>query len=224
MYNPEFITFTGADDRTSLSEMKSLAASYPVEFAILFSKSRAGKPRYPSRGWIEQAQTSGLRLAAHICGEWAKQIVQTGASDLDHALQGFDRAQINTSAPVDHDLILTWADRVERSSGQKIEPILQCRGDFPDESRISWLYDCSGGRGVLPEAWPTPPKDGIRFGYAGGMGPDNIDTVLRDLSGAEGGWIDMESRVRNDRDEFDLDMCRAVCEAAFGHVTPEVLL
>lgn len=222
MFTPRFITFTGADDRTDLAQMAELASDFPVEFAILFSGSREGSARYPGRDWIAPVQRSGLRLAAHICGAWASQIVTEGRSDIDDRLDGFSRVQINTAADLDIDLITDWANKVSLRNLQEIEVILQCRGPFPEDDRVSWLYDCSAGTGTQPDTWPEPPKNNIRFGYAGGMGPENIASILETLPETSDAWIDMESRVRNDRDLFDLDLCRSVCSAAYPETAPSI--
>lgn len=213
MFKPKFITFTGADDLTRISDMQDLAADHAVEFAILFSATRDGDARYPTGNWINEVRESGLNLAAHICGSWARQIVETGRSDMDHLMGGFARAQINTGPGADPEIIRQWADRMSAETGRLVEPILQCRGVFPDDTRVSWLFDCSGGAGVSPDAWPAPPTNPlVSYGYAGGIGPENVADVLMGLEGDHESWIDMESRIRNEDDEFDLGMCRKVCE------------
>eukprot|EP00536_Pseudo-nitzschia_multiseries_P018094 jgi/Psemu1/264693/estExt_Genewise1Plus.C_21490003 len=103
---------------------------------------------------------------------------------------------------------------------------------------ISMLVDESMGTGVLPERWPPIPRGTTySIGYAGGIGPDNISTVLEQIRKAnqeesDGSdesdeeyhnnkniWIDMESSLRsqkNGADVFDLDKCHevilAVCD------------
>ncbi|MBR0879526.1 hypothetical protein [Bradyrhizobium liaoningense] len=77
---------------------------------------------------------------------------------------------------------------------------------------------------------PTPRSTGSRslrrprrdpggdrlVGYAGGISPENIHGVMSVLEQTTGRyWIDMESGVRTD-DRFDIEKCRAVCEAVFG--------
>mmetsp|Transcript_18102 Transcript_18102/g.37254 ORF Transcript_18102/g.37254 Transcript_18102/m.37254 type:complete len:343 (-) Transcript_18102:240-1268(-) len=94
---------------------------------------------------------------------------------------------------------------------------------FP--SNISMLVDESKGTGVLPKHWPPiPPLTPYSIGYAGGIGPDNIGSVLDQIEEANtnnsnsidtteptatadattggpssdppGIWIDMESSLR----------------------------
>ena len=90
--------------------------------------------------------------------------------------------------------------------------ILQCRGDFPDDSRVDWLFDKSGGRGAAPSAWPKA-RGGAFCGYAGGLNPDTIEGALPAIEACvpEGQpyWIDMESGVRS-HGGFDLDKCELV--------------
>jgi hypothetical protein len=84
------------------------------------------------------------------------------------------------------------------------------------------LFDCSHGAGVLPAEWPKARlsnKDGlVCHGYAGGLGPDTLEEQLPRIFAAAGDariWVDMETRVRTQDDEF-LDMqkvrrCLEIC-------------
>ena len=213
MLHPELLTFTGADDLTSIADMEALAADHLVEFAILFSGSREGDARYPSRAWMAGLNGAGLKLAAHVCGSWARDIVETGASDIHDRLTGFDRIQINTSLHLDLDLISGWGRRLSDSAGRVIPIILQTRDAFPKDNRVQWLFDASGGRGIVPSAWPAASTNpNVRMGFAGGLGPKTVEQCLALMPDVKAAWIDMETRVRNERDEFDLGMCRVVCE------------
>lgn len=221
---PALITFTGADDHTDIDDLVRFvrAAPGPVEMAVLFSDKRAGSSRYPSMTRIHDLREAGLPLAAHLCGAWAASVVETGSSPVDDILIGFSRVQINTALPVVPAAIRAWADRVSDKAGHPIEPILQCRGAFPEDDSVSWLYDCSGGRGTVPDAWPRLPSSGsVRIGFAGGLGPDNVADALAAMPDTSGAWIDMETKIRNESDLFDLDLCRDVCRIAWG-VSPEM--
>lgn len=81
-----------------------------------------------------------------------------------------------------------------------------------DNTYHSLLFDPSGGRGIGGHAWPSPPP-ATRMGYAGGIGPDNIEQVLDQVAPLGAAWIDMESGVRTD-DRFDLDKVREVLARA----------
>ena len=214
MTTPEFITFTGADDKTNVRSMEALAADYPVEFGILMSPSRVGSPRFPSSDWIDTVTGRGLRLSAHVCGGYARTLEVNipkggGRDDLD--LEGFTRLQLNTTRSVSPKLFREWA----RHRG--VRPILQCRSEFLADEDVAWLFDRSGGRGVLPDVWPMP-RTAARVGYAGGLGPDTIAAALQHFR--EPYWIDMESKVRNGDDAFDLGLCRRVCEIVYDGRKP----
>jgi hypothetical protein len=78
--------------------------------------------------------------------------------------------------------------------------------------RIVPLFDSSDGRGISPEKWPTPEGWSKEYGYAGGIGPDNVWQALYEIQKAIAQyvrdgyvpfWIDMETKVRSD-DKFSL--------------------
>jgi hypothetical protein len=210
MRRPDFITFTGADDHTDVGEMIALSRAYPIEWGILFSPTRQGKdPRYPDGPAQSRFAWSGLRLAAHLCGGWSREVMAgrpLTAVPVDLGI--FARIQVNTAAPDIarlRDLQDGWGSRC----------IAQHRDAerFPADTSVDWLYDASGGRGLQPPAWPAHP--GRLAGYAGGIRPDNVCETLDRIRAVGPYWIDMESGVRTE-DRFDLALCRRVCEAVYG--------
>lgn len=73
------VTFTGADDAVDPNDLAAISREYPfVEWGILLSKSNAGRPRYPSRDWIQQAEkifrSQSLQASGHICGSWMRDL------------------------------------------------------------------------------------------------------------------------------------------------------
>lgn len=207
---PEFITFTGADNTTSIEAMRNLSARYPIEWGILFSPSRQGEdPRYPGQDALERLCASGLRLAAHLCGDYARAVVNGSATiAIPVSTAAFSRIQINHVSP-DPKTIAAFAKHVGKPC------IAQARGDaFPDDTSILWLFDASGGRGIAPKAWPSHP--GHPVGYAGGLGPGNVAEAVAAIGAGTTGtyWIDMESGVRTG-DRFDLDLVEQVCKAVY---------
>lgn len=212
---PAFLTFTGADDRTDVDGMKALSAQYPIEWGILFSPSRQGvDPRYPGGEAQSRLLWSGLRLAAHLCGDHSRAIMEgrSLADQIPVDLGIFDRIQVNHGAP--------QPDRINafrRGWGPRC--IAQCRSEaFPRDTSIDWLFDASGGRGLRPSAWPPHPP-GRLVGYAGGIDPDNVQSVIAQIGAAGRYWLDMESGVRTDN-RLDLNLCRRVCEAVYGEPRP----
>lgn len=213
---PFRITFTGADDQTSIQDMLALAKDYPmVEFGILFSPKRTGTARYPSMEWLQHEllqHSDHLSLAAHLCGEDSKEVLETGKSKHDHTLTWhFDRVQLNTSIQdIDYAMVNDWA------VNNFLFPILQCRGPFPDVKEVLWLYDISGGKGKSPDAWPLPLLDTM-CGYAGGLRKENVLQVINEVGLiSDQYWVDMETGVRDANDRFSVDMCREVCEVIYA--------
>jgi hypothetical protein len=213
---PNFITFTGPDVFTDVSEMVRLHQDYPVEFGILFSPKRQGvELRYPSPEVIERMLDQGLILAAHICGDYARSILAgKGAPEVERFLIHFSRVQINTTDPeADPSKVNDWAYQ------NGVMPIMQCRDYFPTDHRVAWLFDASGGRGITPGQWPAYNPSLRIGGYAGGINPDNVSSVIDTINNdplAGRYWLDMESGVRDENDRFDLQKCRRVCELVYG--------
>ena len=177
MNKPAFITFTGVDAETDPADLVRLADDYPVEFGLLFSPKRQGiEPRYPAMQVINwMAEELPLRWAAHLCGGDARAVIESGASPHDGMLKRhFQRAQINTADPmVQPSLIGNWAAQ------QNLRAILQCRGSFPHVASVDVLYDASGGRGIVPRAWPEATHTTF-CGFAGGIGPHNaVESVIQ---------------------------------------------
>lgn len=211
---PEFITFTGADDDTDPSELVMLAEDYPVEFGLLFSPTHQGvRPRYPKLPTIHRlSEDLPLRWSAHLCGGDARAWMHEDRCD--HDLRAFKRVQINTADPKVQPTLIG-----DQAAKRNLRAILQCRGQFPQVSGVDMLFDASGGRGISPSNWPQAVSTTF-CGYAGGMSPENVAKAVQIIgTRADRYWIDMESGVRDERDRFSLEKCRAVCEAVYGRPT-----
>lgn len=208
---PAFITFTGADDGTDPVEMAALSSLYPVEFGVLLSSTRMGSPRYPGWNWITELKTSflrkDLRLSLHLCGQFAREAAIGGGGAIT---AGFDRVQINVAERPDTALVAEWAAR------RGVTPILQCREAFPNDPRVSWLLDASGGRGISPLSWPAPQPYSAMVGYAGGLGLGSDWDRIAEAAEGSPYWVDMETNCRDGDDRFDLALCRAICEEIYN--------
>lgn len=220
MIKPAFITFTGADQHTDIMGMLELSDQYPIEWGLLFSPDRQGKAdqnRYPPLQFMRDVTSIDMNFAAHLCGDDARSVLNTGSSLHDGFLSvAFERAQINTAKVVDPAQIAVWAGTID------ITPIVQSRdlATFPTNTLVQWLFDASGGRGITPKGWPAPVA-GRANGYAGGINPQNAGAVVQAIgvlpfSKGATYWIDMETGVRDEKDRFCLKRCRAVCEAVYG--------
>ena len=183
-----------------------------------------------------------MELAAHLCGERVNEVL-IGKDEFVSTLPsfGFKRVQINATAVngVDTSNLSGSVPALAKviSCFPEIEFILQkneetrplCDGLLESElehcgpegklpPNVTMLVDESKGTGVLASYWPSPPEE-YDIGYAGGIGPENISSVLEKVIIAGKGrsvWIDMESSLRstkNGKDIFDLDKCYKCIEA-----------
>lgn len=213
---PDFITFTGIDAQTDLEKVAALSGRYPIEWGILFSRNRQGLDnRYPVMDVVERVfdlkNKGPLKIAAHLCGKHAQEVM-TGDFDRETLpLGAFDRIQVNHVAPDAKRL------RAFAIPGQAVIAQWRDPDSFPSEYQgIDWLYDPSGGRGLQPQGWPANEGD-HRVGYAGGINPQNAATVNAEVArkSPAGYWLDMESGIRRD-DWLDLDLVEQVCVAIYG--------
>lgn len=207
---PAFATFTGVDDRTNLTKAAKLAERYPIEWGVLFSASNRDA-RYPCSQAIDEIINMPGRLSAHLCGSIAMDAID--GLVLDSRLSRFGRIQVNARRYNNYENI----ERFGAAIGADI--IIQKREEFDPDLPLSQLYDCSGGRGQIPSRLPPIPDtqdSEIKYGYAGGMGPDTVGIVLDRIPAASGAfWIDMETNVRTNG-WFDLSKCQKVCELIWG--------
>ncbi|MGP0089819.1 MAG: hypothetical protein ACLPKB_07650 [Xanthobacteraceae bacterium] len=214
---PVHITFTGLEASAPAADVLALSRDYPIEWGILFHPTRQGFGRFPAIGEIEPFLALDLRLSAHLCGGYARDVVEGAGAPIAAAAQlhRFVRIQINTSQRGVRPAVVA---EFARSFGAR--GILQCRGfeRFPENTTVDWLFDRSGGQGRLADRWPVPSARETFVGYSGGLGPDTIDAALVAIARSHPEhipfWIDMESAIRTD-DKFDLAKCRRVCDIVY---------
>ncbi len=200
------ITFTGVDEKTDLTRIHPI--SLIAEIGILYTVTPDGRHRYPRFDWIAEALTElkkhEVKTALHVCGWLSRDQLEDG--HLDPLIDLVGRVQINGII--------------------KPSYLTMCCGRWPEKEIItqyneknknlaglglknhSLLVDSSGGRGISPEEWPEIPVTGMRVGFAGGLGPDNIEAELHKIERVAAGkrvWVDMEQKLRDEDDWFDLD-------------------
>ena len=219
------ITFTGVDEATDMEALETLWHQYPgAEMAVLAgsaTKGRERKPRFPSRAKIGALAALGKQLgrsvALHLCGPYARAANAGEHAGLVKLAEGFTRVQVNArSADYDMEALARLADKIESCR----QVIVQTRARpprAPQARALGALFDRSGGRGVEGiEAWERPLDGNGRVGFAGGLGPHNIDHALERVQGwGADTWLDMESAVRS-AEQFDLRKVAAVCTKAWG--------
>lgn len=221
-----YCSFTGVDNHTSIPDMLALSHRYPfIEWGVLFSLTASTDvkdKRYPALEHILElnavfAANPDVNAALHICGKAAYGVID-GSLDLSTYFKHFQRIQLNiisSRIKVDNlkNLINAYPDKTfmtqHNSANNQLAALLQ---DCPNHAV---LFDASGGRGISPEIWPEhlTPKF---CGYAGGLGPDNIEMQLQLINKSAGThniWIDMEGRLRTEEDIFSLEKCEKVAQA-----------
>lgn len=223
------VTITGADDKTDVNDLLALSRRYPfVEWAILIG-SQDGTPRFPTNNWIRNladlnaAKSSdphvpAMSLSLHVCGKYLRRIAEGRPKfdELTPFLRQFQRVQLNWHGtdvgPIGGKLqdafvllaaglwspcVIFQMDGVNDGLITSLDGLLACHG----------LFDTSHGAGVLPDSWPAR-KPNYYCGWAGGLGPDNLELALPRIHEAAAGepyWVDMETRVRTD-DDARLDL------------------
>mgnify|MGYP000647984843 CR=1 FL=1 len=212
---PAFVAFTGIDRIDIIDDLKQLSRRYPIEWGVLVDDAQSSLALFPD-SQVRQAflTAGGLRLAAHVCGDDARKIANTSEGPVTD-LTGYQRVQVNHSFEGSTQEQIETTIRFGRRIGARA--MLQCKGDFPADCRLDWLFDVSFGTGVSPKTWPSLTNGGPFCGYSGGIKPANVVDVLNAIDAASGTqyWIDMESGVRTDG-WLDLNKCEDVCRAVFG--------
>lgn len=215
IHPPTFIAFTGVDSADCLLGMKELARHYPIEWGVLIDDAKVDDVLFANSELREELlAASGLRYAAHVCGEQAGYIANS-PEKAGLNLAGFQRLQVNHSFSGSNLEQIENCVRFGRT--QTLRTMLQCLDNFPTDTRLDWLYDTSFGTGKSPNRWPPLPHGGPLCGYSGGIRAENVREILSAISALRGSqyFIDMESGVRTNG-RFDLEKCEAVCKAVFG--------
>lgn len=238
------VTITGADNNVDPQELIKISKKFPfVEWGLLFSKSRTNTPRYPIKHYgyilsmLAEEQTVNIQLSAHICGEWTREFFM-GNFTFENTLHPleycdiFSRVQLNfNSTTYQYDLIKTreilqnhyftsFIFQHNKSNLKLCNEII-----LPTEigklENIHFLYDSSGGRGTSRNEWPHP-INGYLTGYAGGLNPINLEEQLKLIDSVteadEEIWIDVETGVRDIKDNLDLNKVIAFLEIASNFV------
>lgn len=243
------VTITGADRSIHPEQLAQFSEKYPfVEWGILASRKQMDSPRFPGPAWlIELARVKyefdrqhfkqRMNLSLHLCGAYVREVFR-GNYDFMHELpiNLFDRIQLNTHGePHEWDVV-----GVERIMGELLPEkefifqydnvntdLLEIIAKRDKVKNFSALYDLSHGAGILPKQWPAPLAY-CKTGYAGGLGPMNLDTEMqkiltvvksspyRNVEKDKNGdliiteteakvWIDMETHVRSGQslEKFD---------------------
>lgn len=245
MAHLRYVTLTGAGEKTSFTHMNALSEQFPLaEWGVLYSPDRAGREnRYPSLAWLQRfakrAQRASMCIALHLCGRAVDTVLEAAALPRDQRtpeavqllslMEQFDRVQLNRRAsPEDVERYGMLAREVGRSEFRTrlIVQYYPSNAEFVKliarEEAFDVLIDGSGGRGIVCEEWPQLNSFSFpRLGYAGGLDRRRIVPALHGAVEVNGGrpfWVDMEGRLRDENDQFDLEHCWAVLNQASAWV------
>lgn len=206
------ITVTGLDESVPLTR-RTVDCLQGAEVGILLSLTPEGRNRYPRVEWIEEALAflgaNGIDTAVHICGSAARRALLIG--DLDHVLDTATRIQVNGAVSQKDLAFLCYAYECQIITQDNVanRPL---RDVSIDDHAI--LVDGSGGRGISPKEWVRTPTKKL-VGFAGGLGPNNLDAELSKIWIAADGnnfWVDMEGRLRTKDDWFSLQDAQAAIQ------------
>lgn len=226
------VTITGIDNKIEYKDLCALQDKYPfVEWGVLFSKNKEGEKRYPSMDYIKSEFAGNLKLSAHFCGWWAREILEKQNFDLILSLpKQFKRVQLNynfknskgwnlaklasfCNENKDISIILQYNRSNQTHLNYFISSVIPLVFPKGIPSNINFLYDSSGGNGKKIESiGKTIPNH--YTGYSGGLSSDNIESVCEKIDSSTDKtevWIDMESGVRTDND-LDLIKVEEVLE------------
>lgn len=238
------VTITGADDAVNPTDLARLSTRYPfVEWGILFSEKREGQPRYPSSEWRtrfgalveDMRESTSMLVSLHLCGRAARE-TWAGEARWVAELEEAQRVQLNgVKGPREKGELAgktfeRWGrEFIVQVRSHEDLPLavfeaamshvnaLELHGDPPAFGiATSILFDVSGGQGIRPKEWPLPVP-GVKMGFAGGINPENLLSVLMPLfkawkalpHGQAPFWIDMETGVRVN-DVFSLERVERV--------------
>lgn len=203
---------------TSVDELIRLYREYPfVEWGVLYSATQEGQGRYPSMRWVDDlskmidSRREGEpkpRFALHVCGRAVEEFLR-GEGHVFQVARRFGRVQLNFTAAKP-----SWSNLVAEACKRHFSIITQHNAaneslslSLQKQPNHAVLFDASGGRGIAPLSWPAAFEWAKPCGYAGGLGPETLEREIPRIHTAARGrayWIDMESKLRDEQDRFDL--------------------
>jgi hypothetical protein len=161
-----------------------------------------------------------------VCDRWAKDIVDHGNFSFRHNQNKIwpiiKRIQINNKP---EKISRQFIDALKLVYDKEfIIQVSSFYDSYYEEIKNSGikcypLFDNSGGKGKLPENWPNSLN--TYCGYAGGLGPDNLESELVKINKVAGNnsiWINIETKVRTDN-IFDLNKVEEVLKIVAGYIS-----
>jgi hypothetical protein len=252
------VTATGIDDATDLVELAALSRRFPsAEWGVLLGPEFVGQSvRFPTSQTVDALLSAKracehgggwLRLAGHLCGDWAMDLMAGGRSAFDALgpplVRAFSRWQLNIGRAVDRGRLARDAaalgELLKQPEWHLCEGvIIQC-GSAEGVSRyiteatrsaglpFQVLFDESAGRSREVESYRF--WDGFDCGLAGGLSHLNLGqhcaAFARIVTAAMATgrhqiiWVDAEGALRDSGNHLDLVRVRQFLEAGGRWVT-----
>lgn len=216
------ITCSDMREHNEIDEIINLGTRYPMaEFAIQAhpSKFMANMPRYV---WFDTllhaARDTDVQIAMHVNSQWRTELCH---GKVPYELRCMWNMRHNNGKPIIGrvQININGGQDIYRFYASKVADVIRAYPDIEfilqytqkQATRLqrldktgevfSTLFDASGGRGKLPNAWIAPAFTNHQMGYSGGLSPENvaenlakIDSVLpRDYET----WIDAEGKLKD---------------------------
>ena len=228
-----YVTMSDPRENLSIQDTIQLLQISPLaELGIQAHPSAMafGRPRY---SWMNELlyAVEGLKnqpsLALHVNYEWCD-LMAIGLVPTEIA-SWISRTNNITHKPLINRIQLNIGDN---TTAFKLDKVITLFKSFPDREFIlpfnqqvkpkidvlrqytkqfKLLFDSSYGIGKSPEHWESPAYNDIKFGYAGGMSPENVKHNLDNISGILPKeykiWIDAEGQLRRSG-AFNIELAR----------------
>lgn len=196
--------FLGSSDFKEFKKSIHLCGKRIFEYILEYQSLKSPKPQY--KYWLELIEDFDrvqLNINArdnHFSSSQVQEIYGTfWSSGMPHILQCHPSVMNNIHCYLD--------------SLSKVDPARL--------KNVSLLHDNSKGKGIAPESWPKSQEvirqlifhsdhhfGYVQHGFAGGLGPDNIEAQLTEIIKShqyvdentirnDDFWIDMESNIRS---------------------------
>ena len=202
-------------------------------------KSDIGSPRF---SWLLDvfdtlnSANEKSRIALHVNGDWAKEIIASGClpeaiEKLLEKASGTTRLQLNaigsgfTLNDISPIALAKLISKLEETNSAKfIIPYNEASAKFVSElstltKHFDVLYDASFGYGKEATEFVSLFPEQLQ-GYAGGLGPQNIQAKLKEISKAQTQnveiWVDAEGKLRDDNlNTLNLSKAQMFADSAF---------
>lgn len=238
----KFITCSGANETTQISELGALMASFPkMEIGIQVSGKKCflGSKRYL---WIFDlahflyAHNILANIALHINSDWVERFcagetvteIEQILALKDHLGQPLvNRLQLNFKIGREKtpDMNMLFKVITQHSSQRFILSYNESNADYIQEfylrgMKFDILCDSSFGEGIIPKERPEQVFTNILQGYAGGLSSKNVTAELQKLADklpdSAQIYIDAEGKLKDDKGHFDLAKARIYVENALN--------